>query len=296
VAAAARVRACSLEPSLALSASSTCSTASWTGARRSTSDVLAQRVGCRQVVGPEEKVLDGSPVDRARVQAKPHPTPRADIGRNEIPFRVLRYQAALLTRRRLGPQSDDSVAMMVVAVVPEDLLPHLEREMRRRARDLHLRQGATEGNQPFAPPCHVGRPSHESAHSLALRNTRPCEASTSCSPPRRPARSQPHESREYQVDQKQHVEAQVEHIRPWAPPAQRVRRTLGRLQPIDATVRPKTSSIESARRSGQRCSSAPPVGSPGHGRHQIAASWLLRSEKKSASSTSVRLARSARSV
>jgi len=75
----------------------------------------------------------------------------------KVPVWVLLQEATLLAGRRLAQQRDASVPMMIVHVVPEELLPDLERQvLDTSALRVCLRERLAQSNQSLSPPGNVG--------------------------------------------------------------------------------------------------------------------------------------------
>src|SRR6185436_111387 len=146
--------------------------------------------GRGEEVRHEHHVLDRLPVDAWSVQAKPDPSPRSDVGREEVSLRVFLQEAALLAGRCLAQKRDASIAMMVVGVVPEDLLPHLERQvLGPRPLDLGLRQRLAQCDQSLSPAGHVRGSVHHEPGTPSNTSTRPLSREYSAPTTSRPSRS-----------------------------------------------------------------------------------------------------------
>ena len=99
------------------------------------------------VSGPQQ-AFDFAPVDAGAVQSQTDPALGPDVGRYEVAARILGDQGALFTRRRLTPDRDASVVMMIVSVIGEYLLPKPHREMLRpRPFDFNPWEGFTQPDE-----------------------------------------------------------------------------------------------------------------------------------------------------
>ena len=126
--------------------------------RRTPSSALAQTVRCREDVGRKGEVLHLAPVDPGGIQPESDPAFRSDVRRHEVASRVLFDEAALLTSGRLADKRDPSVSVIVVEVVREDPVLHLEgKVVDTRALRRCLRQAVAQRNQPL-PAVAVARP------------------------------------------------------------------------------------------------------------------------------------------
>ena len=86
----------------------------------------AKRFGGGQAVAVGDEIGDFRPVDLADVEAKADPSSRADVG-GAVEPRLIRCQEDLVLAA-LGPETDrdDAVAVVVIEVICEFLLPNGE--------------------------------------------------------------------------------------------------------------------------------------------------------------------------
>src|ERR1700761_182140 len=100
-----------------------------------------------QITSPHQ-LSDLVPVQLGKIQAKADPSPRSDICGEIISARIGIDEKSVFTRQYSAPQADDTIAVMVVHVIKENLFADQEGRMLSLVLPGCLRKGQADGAQP----------------------------------------------------------------------------------------------------------------------------------------------------
>jgi hypothetical protein len=81
-----------------------------------TSDLFRESPRGLRAIGSEDQSLDFVPFDPRQIEAKRHPTLRADVGRHVIPVGMARHEFALTVECGFATDRNDFVAVMIVEI------------------------------------------------------------------------------------------------------------------------------------------------------------------------------------